>query len=102
MQIDNAEDLDVLIPWIEQKIQKKQQAVCRNVRVEPSNHLSSNSESFKYKTSITRNTYNLCGGETVFDADRVAKNKSEIFVPLEHLSNFCRTLKIPLNNCDTE
>ena len=63
-------------------------------RDEPSNPLSSNSESFKYKTSITGNTY---GGN---DANKVGKNESEIVIPLKHLINFWRTLNIPLIKLD--
>ena len=66
-------------------------------RDEPSNPLSSNSESFKYKTTITWNIY-----DDNDDANRVGKNKTEIGVPLKHLSNFWRTLNIPLINCETE
>ena len=57
-------------------------------RHEPSNPLSSNSESFKYKTSITGNTYNVGDGEAGSDADKVGKNETEIVVPLKHLRNF--------------
>ena len=60
-------------------------------RDKPSNHLSSNSESFKYKTSITGNSYNVGAGEAVYDANKVGKNETEIIVPLKHLSNFWRT-----------
>ena len=66
-------------------------------RDEPSNPLSSNFESFKYKTSITGNTYD---GDD--DANKVGKNETEIVVLLKHLSNFWRTLDIPLINCKIE
>ena len=65
-------------------------------RDEPSNCLSSNSESFKYKTSITGNT---CDGD---DANKVGKNETQIVVLLKHLDNFWRTLNIPLINCEIE
>ena len=45
-------------------------------RDEPSNPFSSNSQSFKYKTSITGNTYNLVSGDTNYDATKVDKNKT--------------------------
>ena len=58
-------------------------------RDEPSDPLSSDSESFKYKTSITRNTYNVDrkitndDGDEVdnpkYDASKVGKNISVIF-----------------------
>ena len=68
-------------------------------RDEPSGPLS---ESFKYKTSITGNTYNLVGGDWSYDPTKVGKNETEIVVPLKHLSNFWRTLNIPLINCEIE
>ena len=71
-------------------------------RDEPSNPLSSNSESFKYKTSITGNTYNIGVGEAGYDANKVGKNETEVAIPLKHLSNFWRHLNIPLINCEVE
>ena len=52
-------------------------------RDEPSIPLSSNLESFKYKTSITGNTYDVGDGEAGYDADKAAKNETEIVVPLK-------------------
>ena len=40
-------------------------------RDEPSNLLSTNSDSFKYKTSITGNTYNVGAGAAGYDANKV-------------------------------
>ena len=71
-------------------------------RDEPSNHLSTNSESFKCKTNITGNTYNLGDSEADYDANKVGKNKTEVVIPLKHLSNFWRALNIPLINCEVE
>ena len=47
-------------------------------RDKPSNLLSSNSESFKYKTNIV--------GKTPEDKDSLTDVK--VFIPLKHLSNF--------------
>ena len=66
-------------------------------RDEPSNLLSSNSESFRYKTNITGNTY-----DEDDNATKVGKTETEIVVPLKHLSNFRRTLNISLINCEIE
>ena len=71
-------------------------------RDEPSNPLSSNSESFKYKTSITGNTYNVGAGEAGYDANKVGKNETEIVISLKRLSNFWKSLNIPLINCEVE
>ena len=61
---------------------------------EPSKPLSSSPESFKYKTSITGNTYNIGDGENGYDANKVGKNETEIVIPLKHLSSFSRSLNI--------
>ena len=81
-------------------------------RDEPTNPLSSDSESFKYKTSITGNTYNVDekitdddGNEIdypKYDAYKIGKNETEVAIPLKHLSNFWRSLNIPLINCEVE
>ena len=61
-------------------------------RDEPSHPLSSNSESFKYKTNIV--------GKTPEDNDSLTNAK--VVIPLKHLSNFWRSLNIPLINCEVE
>ena len=71
-------------------------------RDEPSNSLSSDSESFKYKTRIQGNTYNVGAGEEGYDANKVGKNETEVVIPLKHLSNFWKSLNIPLINCEVE
>ena len=52
-------------------------------RDEPSNPLSSNSESVKYKTSITGKTYNVGAVNAGYDANKVGKNKTEVVIPLK-------------------
>ena len=57
IKIDNAEDLDVVIPMYNlleysKNYKKATGSLWNYYRDEPSNPLSSNSESFKYKTSI--------------------------------------------------
>ena len=69
-------------------------------RDKPSDPLSSNPESFKYKTSITANTYNLVAGDNGYDAKKVVENDTKLVVPLKHLINFWRTLDTSLINCE--
>ena len=67
---------------------------------------------FKYKTSITGNTFNIDekitdddGNEVdnpKYDVNKVGKNESEVVIPLKYLSNFWRSLNIPLTNCEIE
>ena len=61
-------------------------------RDEPSDSLSPNSESFKYKTNIA--------GKTPEDND--SSTNAKVVIPLKHLSNFWRSLNIPLFNCEVE
>ena len=71
-------------------------------RDEPSDPLSSDSESFKYKTSMQGNTYNVGSGGEGYDANKVGKNETEVVIPLKYLSNFWRSLNIQLINCEVE
>ena len=107
VQIDNAEDLDVVMPMYNlleysKNYKKTTGSLWNYYRDEPSNPLSSNSESFKYKTSITGNTSNIVDGEAGYNANKVGKNETEIVVLLKHLSSFWRTLNMPLINCEIE
>ena len=93
IQTDNAEDLDAVMPMYNlleysKNYRKTTGSLWNYYRDEPSNPLSSNSEPFKCKTSITGNTYNLVAGNDGYDANKVGKNKTEIVIPLKHLSNF--------------
>ena len=97
VKIDNAEDLDVVMPmynWLEYS--KNYRKTTRNLwnyyRDEPSDPLSSNSKSFKYNTSIV--------GKTPEDNDSLTNAK--VAIPLKHLSNFWRVLNVPLINCEVE
>ena len=106
IKIDNAEDLDVVMPMYNLlKYSKNYRTTTGNLwnyyRDEPSD-LSSDSESFKYKTSITGNTYNVGDGEDGYDVTKVGKSGTEVVIPLKHLSNFWRALNIPLINYKVE
>ena len=95
--MDNAEDLGVVMPMYNlleySKNYKKTTGSLRNCyRDEPSNPLSSNSESVKYKTSIV--------GKTPENNDSLTGAK--VVIPLKHLSNFWRSLNISLINCEVE
>ena len=69
---------------------------------QPSDPLNTDSQSFKYKTSITGNTYNVDNDDDNYDANKVGKKETEIVIPLKHLSNFWRNLDILLINCEVE
>ena len=106
-KIDKAEDLYVVMPMYNlleysKNYRKTTGSLWNYYRDEPSNPLSSNSESFKYKTSITGNTYNIGAGEEGYDANKVGKNETEVVIPLKHLINFWEKLNIPLISCEVE
>ena len=96
VKIDNAEDLDVVMPMYNlleysKNYRKTTGSLWNYYRDQPSDPLSTNSESFKYKTSIVGKTLN---NDSLTDA--------EVVVPLKHLSNFWRSLDIPLINREVE
>ena len=107
VQIDNAEDLDIVMPMYNlheysKNYRKTIGSQWNYYRDGPSNPLLSNSKSFKYKTSVTGNSYDVDAGELGYNGNKVGKNETEIAVPLKHLSNVWRTLDIPLINCERE
>ena len=93
IQIDNAKDIDIIMPMYNlieysDNYAKTIGSLWQYFRDEPNDNLA-NSESFKYKIKITGKTsYN----NNVKDV--------EIMVPLKYLSNFWRTLEMPLINCE--
>ena len=104
VKIDNAEDLDVVMPMYNlleysKNYRKTTGSLWNYYRDQPSNPLSTNSESFKYKTSITGNTYNVDDDDDNYDANKVGKKETEIVIPLKHLGNFWGTWNLPLIIC---
>ena len=102
--IDNAEDLDIVIPMYNlleynKNYRKTTRSLWNYYRDEPNsgiggrnnnvNYSIQYSKSFDYKASITG---------ILEDIDRT--KDVEIVVPLKYLSNFWRTLDIPLLNCE--
>ena len=102
VQINNAEDLDVVMPMYNmfeysKNYKKTTRSLWNYYRDQPSNPLSSTSESFKCKTGITENTYDVGAGEPGWVANK-GKHGSENVILLKHLINIWRTLNIPLIN----
>ena len=113
--IDNAEDLDVVMPMYNlleysKNYRKTTGSLWNYYRDEPDNTPATdynadpitNSESFKYKSSITGKTSNANqeNDENTKKGNTKTKKNLEIVVPLKHLSNFWRTLDMPLINCE--
>ena len=91
VKIDNVEDLDVVMLMYNlleysKNYRKTTGRLWSYYTDESSAPLSSNSESFKHKTNITGNTYNVGAGEKGYAANKVVKNETEIIVPLKRKS----------------
>ena len=92
-QIDNAKDIDIVMPMYNiieysDNYAKTSGSLWQYFRDEPDDDLE-DSESFKSKIKIT--------GKTPDDDN---EKDVEIMVPLKYLSNFWRTLEMPLINCE--
>ena len=99
---DNAEGLDLVIPLNNVLLYSKDHrkttgSLFNYYRYEQNsgavgdiNYSIKKSKSFDYKTSITEK----------LEGNNVEKDDVEIVVPLKYLSNFWRTLDIPLINCE--
>ena len=112
--IENAEDLDIVMPMYNllgdsKNYSKTSGSLWNYYRDEladeanDGNNLSKNvvnSESFKYKTSITGSTNNLAVTAAGYNANKEGTNKAETVVPLKYLGNFWETLDMPLINCE--
>ena len=92
-QIDNAKDIDIVMPMYNlieysDNYAKTTGRLWQYFRDEPADNIE-DSKSFKSKTKITGKTPNNDNEKDV-----------EIMVPLKYLSNFWRTLEMPLINCE--
>ena len=92
-QIDNCKDIDIVMPLYNlleysDNYAKTSGSLWQYYRDEPNDNLAY-SESFKSKIKIAGKTPNNDNEKDV-----------EIMVPLKYLSNFWRTLEMPLINCE--
>ena len=91
--IDNAKDIDIVMPMYNlieysDNYSKTSGSLWQYYKDDPNDNLT-DSESFKSKVKITGKT--PAAGNT---------KDVEIIVPLKYLSNFWRTLEMPLINCE--
>ena len=92
-QIDNCKNIDISMPMYNSieysdNYAKTSGSLWKYYRDQPNNNLA-NSKSFKSKIKIT--------GRTPAGAN---EKDVEIMIPLKYLSNFWRTLEMPLINCE--
>ena len=93
--LDNAQDTDIVMPMYNSieysdNYSKTSGSLWQYYKDHPNDNMGQ-SESFKSKIKIT--------GKTPPDGNT---KDIEILVPLKYLSNFWRTLKIPIINCEVE
>ena len=91
--IDNAHDIDIVMPMYNlieysNNYSETSESLWQYYKDDPNDNLV-NSKSFKSKVKITGKTPNNGNKKDV-----------EIIVPLKYLSNFWRTLEMPLINCE--
>ena len=122
--IENAEDVDAAMRMyclLEYSKNYSKTSVsfwnyCRDELTDEANDNNSpnknviNSKPFKYKTSITRSTYNVLrritgadgnpANNPNYDQRKRGTKEVEIDVPLKHLGNFWNSLNILLVNCE--
>ena len=99
-QVDNAKDIDIVMPMsnlieCSDYYGKTSGSLWQYFRDEPDDDLE-DSESFKSKIKITGKTPNNNNNNNNNVKD------VEIMVPLKYLSNFWRTLEMPLINCEVK
>ena len=101
-QIDNAKDIDIVMPMYNlieysdnyAKTSGSLQQYCKDIPARDANNITeeftggNTTDSFNFKVKIT--------GQTGNDGTKDV----EIIVPLKYLSNFWRTLEMPLINCE--
>ena len=105
VKIDNAEDLDVVMPMYNlleysKNYRKTTGSLWNYYRDEPNSstdndnitHSILNSKSFDYKANFISSVTN----------NNLIKNDVKIVIPLKHLSNFWKNLNMPLINCEVE
>ena len=90
---DNAKDIDIVMPMYNltehsDNYSKTSGSLWQYHKDDPNDNITQ-SESFKYKIKIT--------GKTPVDGNT---KDVETIVPLKYLSNFWRTLEMPLINCE--
>ena len=58
------------------------------------------SNTFKYKSKITGNTYEVLAGVADYDANKEGMQTIELAIPLKYLGNFWRALNMSLISCE--
>ena len=103
--VDTAENLDIVMPMYNlieysDNYQDSSATLCQYKRDEPpedntvADLTADNSDSFKYKIKLLGNVTEIAG-----DAAGVRRLNVKVVVPSKYLSNFFRSLEMPLINC---
>ena len=111
--IEDADDLHIVMPMYNlleysKNYRKTIRSLYNYYRDELTNDNNSNfanrnvvnSNTFKYKSKIIGNTYNVDAGADGYDANKNGSQTIELTIPLKYLGNFWRALNIPLISCE--
>ena len=105
--IEDADDLDIVMPMYSlleysKNYRKTIGLLCNYYRDELGpynvniNNRTVNSNTFKYKNKITKNTYDTFPAAADYDANKEDTQTIELAIPLKYVGNFWRALNIPL------
>ena len=108
--VDTAENLDIVMPMYNlieysDNYQDSFATLYQYKRHEPPegdpipNLTADNSSSFKYNVNLLGNIPQLAAAAAAADVARVRRLNIKVVVPLKYLSNFFRSLEMPLINC---
>ena len=107
--IDNAEDLDIVMPMYNQLEHSQNYSMISGSlwnyyrdKIDDVHNNASDGKSFIYKTKIVRNTPERPGNEGDINRQPVPTLNVEVTIPFKYLSNFWRSIHLPLIICKTE
>ena len=108
--IEDADDLDIVMPMYNlleysKNYRKTIGSLYNYYRDElggndNDNDNTVNLDTFRYKSKITGNTYNVDAGGQGYDVNKNGTQKIELAITLKYLGNFWRALNIPLISCE--
>ena len=96
-QIDNAKDIDIVMPMynlIDSKTSGSLWQYCKDIPT-----VNNNGDIVNFNRANAPNSFNFKAKITGQNDDDGEIDRVKIMVPLKYLSNFWRTLEIPLINC---
>ena len=107
--VDNAEDLDIVMPMYNLLEYSQNYSMTSGSlwnyykhEIDDVDDNASDGKSFRYKTKIVGNTQERPGNEEDENRSSVPTLNVEVTIPVKYISNFWRSLDLPLINCEIE